>query len=198
MRKKRIIRSMILVICSLSLGISIQACHSLKTNTVAMVLPFTDYEVSEFRIPQKILNDAGYSIRVASTELGVARAGSDTVEVDLLLNDLDAKQFDAVIFVGGQGVESLLNNDVALRAARAAMKEKKIVAAICWAPIILANAGVLQGKDAIASTQFKKITDQGGKLVFKDVVMDGNIVTANGPSAAKKFGETVLALLKER
>ena len=70
------------------------------------------------------------------------------------------------------------------------------MAAICIAPSILANTGLLEGKRATA------FPSQEGHLVMKrakfkqtEVVVDGKIVTANGPKASRQFGEEIAKLL---
>jgi protease I len=85
--------------------------------------------------------------------------------------------------------------------AKETIEKDKILAAICISPVILANAGVLKGKKAtVWSSPLDKnpirILKNGG-AIYKDalVVVDGKIVTANGPEAAKEFGEALVSLL---
>ncbi len=73
--------------------------------------------------------------------------------------------------------------------------------AICIAPTILAYAGVLEGKKATVWNQDGKqaeiLTKNGAEFVDELVVVDGKIVTANGPPAAEAFGKKILEMLKE-
>jgi len=71
-----------------------------------------------------------------------------TVKPDILIKDVNVKTFDAVVFVGGPGAEEYFHNPVALKIAQEAYKEGKVVGAICIAPRILAEAGILKGKKA--------------------------------------------------
>jgi putative intracellular protease/amidase len=64
------------------------------------------------------------------------------------------------------------------------------------APTILANAGLLKGKKATCA-QPSNIELKGAIATGKDVERDGNIVTANGPGASTKFGETIVSVLSE-
>ena len=78
-------------------------------------------------------------------------------------------------------------------------KGKKICA-ICIAPMILARAGVLSGKNATVFPDRDAISElrAGGALYRdQDVVKDGNVITARGPEAAEKFGRSVVVLLSE-
>lgn len=76
-------------------------------------------------------------------------------------------------------------------------RRKKIVSAICFAPVILANAGLLKEKKAtVAGTQAKNIRDKGAIYTGPGVTVDGNIITANAPKASRLFGQTICTLLK--
>ena len=75
-----------------------------------------------------------------------------------------------------------------------------VLAAICWAPTILAKAGVLSGKKATVwkgdDAEYGMTTDamlerSGADFTGAEVTVDGNIVTGNGPAAAQKFAEAV-------
>jgi protease I len=71
--------------------------------------------------------------------------------------------------------------------------EQKLVGAICLAPVILAKAGMLKNKNAIVfSSEINTIKDLCAIYSTLSVVKDGNIITGNGPTAARKFGETVV------
>jgi protease I len=68
----------------------------------------------------------------------------------------------------------------------------KTIGAICLAPVILAEAGVLDGRNATAIPSVaERLIDGGAKYVYEDV-RDGNIVTGCAPHASRSFG-TMLA-----
>jgi protease I len=78
------------------------------------------------------------------------------------------------------------------------VKKEKIVGAICIAPVTLANAGILTGKKAtVFESETKKLKDKGANCTRKNVERDGKTITANGPKAAKEFGETIAKALAE-
>ncbi len=92
----------------------------------------------------------------------------------------------------------------ALEIARETLEAKKVLAAICWAPTILAKAGVLRGKRATvwvgADAEYGKKTsevleDFGAQYSDEGCVVDGKIVTADGPATAKKMAGEILKLL---
>lgn len=158
---------------------------------------FRDEELLETK---RMLKNSGAKCTIAST-IGDSISGMLGAKVmpDMLLSDARAKDYDAIIFVGGSGAMALWNNSDAHRVAKAALKANKLVAAICLAPVILANSGVLKNCDATVFPSAKKqLSRKGAKYVDRDVVVCGNIITANGPKAVKKFAKAIKsALIKQ-
>lgn len=171
----------------------------MKAKSILMVIAPKGFRDEELLVPKKIFEDAGNSVTIASIKTGTAtgKLGAK-VKVDTNISDVSASDFDAVIFVGGGGVEEYglhLNKDIHELAREASSKER-ITAAICIAPMILAEAGILKGKDVTtfpSSEDFVK--KRGANLTHKLVCVDGRIVTGKGPEAAKEFGETILKML---
>jgi protease I len=155
---------------------------------------FRDEELFDTRA---VLASRGHSVLVASTRAGVcagSRGGHALAEA--VLGDQQAADFDAVVFVGGGGSKLLWRDEDALRLAREAQAVSKVLGAICLAPVILANAGVLRGKNAtVAGTEAKTIEAEGAEYTGPGVTVDGNIVTANGPKSSTAFGESIAGLL---
>ncbi len=164
---------------------------------------FQDYEYSE---PRKVLEAAGHEIHVASTSVGgCVGAFGDKVNSDITIADAVSRlaEWDAVIFIGGAGVGSLFGDNNALQLAKNAFKAKnvKALAAICWAPVLLARAGVIDGFkvtgwDDGEGTQLRQLKAAGATLLPQHVVEDGKIITADGPPAAKDFGKAIAKLLR--
>jgi protease I len=71
------------------------------------------------------------------------------------------------------------------------------VGAICIAPVILANAGLLKGKKATVFPDGKEIF-QANQVIYtgNQVTIDGRLITGCGPEAAEKFGRELVTLLK--
>ncbi|MBS3056706.1 MAG: DJ-1/PfpI family protein [Candidatus Aenigmarchaeota archaeon] len=116
---------------------------------------------------------------------------------DMTLKDIDVEDIDALIFVGGSGAAKYFDNADLHERAKEAYKKGKIVAAICIAPSILANAGLLEGKRATAYPS-EEINLKNHRAVYTDsgVEADGKIITAKGPQYAAEFGRTIVKALK--
>ena len=117
---------------------------------------------------------------------------------------VNVADYDAVIFIGGSGASVYFDDETVLSIAKQAHQQNKVIGAICIAPALLAKANVLQGKRATvwSSSMDKspiKMLEQGGATYEdKPVVVDGKIITAQGPSAAKEFAEAVISIISNQ
>jgi len=169
---------------------------------IAMIIAFKGFRDEEYFVPREIFEKAGMEVKTVSTEQGIAiGAGGGDTKVDLTIDDLNVEDFDAIIFVGGPGAYKYIDLETAHRIAREATEKNRLLAAICIAPAILAKAGVLNQKEAtvwssVLDKSAVKILKENG-AIYKDqpVVQDGKIITANGPDAAKEFGQKIVETL---
>ncbi len=177
----------------------------LENKKLIMIIAFRDFRDEEYFVPKEIFEAAGAIVTTASTQKGKA-VGTDggEAEVDLLLGQINPFHYEAVIFIGGPGCLSELDNEDSYRVAQETISQNKVLAAICVSPIILAKAGVLEGKKATVWSSLMdksaiKILEENGAIYHGEpVVTDGNIITGNGPGAAQKFGATVVEVLTEK
>ena len=167
---------------------------------VLMVVANSNYQDKEYKDSRNVFEDAGMAVTVASPRGGMATGMSGgSVSCDLAVADVDVADYDAVVFIGGQGSRSMANESQCQRVAREAHGSGKVVGAICHAPVVLALAGVLDGKEG---TVYK---DWGGPDILKKngcdykrskVVVDGRVVTSDGPKSAKKFAKAVVEVMQ--
>lgn len=171
---------------------------SLENKKVLMVVAQKGFQETEYGEPRKILEEAGAEIKVASFEKGAAVGAENLViRADFGAEDVNPEDFNAVAFIGGSGMVSLVNDKRFVNLAKKFNDAEKIVSAICIAPMILANADLLNDKNATihksASEEFK---NKGVNYKEEDVVVDGKFITASGPNAARGFGEALVDALK--
>lgn len=164
---------------------------------VLMVIPPERFRDEELFETKEVLQQAGHTVSLASTKKGRcygSHGGSALVQ--MLLGDADADAYEAVVFVGGGGATLLYEDQDARWIAQRMHAAGQVVAAICLAPAILANAGVLKGKNAtVAATETAALEAGGATYAGPAVTVDGNIVTANGPKSSKAFGEAIVQAL---
>ncbi|NLY76022.1 MAG: DJ-1/PfpI family protein [Firmicutes bacterium] len=167
--------------------------------TVALIIAERNFRDEEYQKPKEILEKAGIIVLTASTSLGTAvgKLGM-TAKPDLLIGDLENQDLAALIFVGGGGSSQYFEDQTAHRLVRRFYEQGKIVGAICIAPVILANAGLLKGKRATVFPDGKADLEKNGAVYTgKPVEVDGTIITGAGPEAAVAFGEGIVEMLKK-
>lgn len=163
---------------------------------VLMVIAPDKFRDEEYFVPREILEKAGHTITVASSTGTESRSMfGKIVKPDKNFLEINPAGYDAIVFVGGSGASAYFQSTEAHRLAREFNEAGKIVAAICIAPSILANAGLLRGKRATAYPSERDNINAVGQYTGALLEVDGNIVTANGPEAANVFGEKLVEML---
>ena len=168
-----------------------------------MLIAQQDFRDEEYFIPKSIFQQQGLQVQTAAPEIDQAvGAFGGVVAPDITFDDIKVDGFDAVVFVGGAGAMKDLDNKAGYSIAREAASHGKVLGAICIAPAILANAGVLKGKKATVwssnmdKSAVKILKAKGVDFQKERVVVDGNIITADGFESARRFAETIVGLLK--
>lgn len=166
---------------------------------VVMIIAQNDFRDEELLQPKKVLEDARVTVKVASRTKAAAQGMlGASVKPDLTLQEISVQEFEAVIFVGGSGASTYWDDPLAHKIANDAYSGGKIVAAICIAPVTLAEAGLLKDrKCTVWSSEAGKLRSAGAVYTGKAVERDANIITASGPQAAVEFGKEILKALCE-
>ena len=112
---------------------------------------------------------------------------------------MDVDDYDVIIFIGGIGACEYYRDKKVLSLAVKTFNKGKKTCAICVAPLILANAGLLKNKNAtIYKDLVQMLKEHSAKYTGKQVEVDGNIITANGPNAARLFGQIIARELNKQ
>lgn len=145
-----------------------------------------------------LLRRARIEVVTAGLQPGPVQASRGTVLVpDVTLDAAFQRDFDMLVLPGGQPGARNLEQDPRIAALlRRMVQQHKYTAAICAAPKVLAEAGLLDGKRA---TAFPGAIDPARypriRLEAQPVVTDGNVVTSRGPGTAMDFALTLIELL---
>ncbi|HEY9061369.1 MAG TPA: DJ-1/PfpI family protein [Pseudobacteroides sp.] len=203
---KRLLSLALVISILLSLAAAVNACNPSKykkdngRKKVVMVIAESNFEDVEFYKPKEILENHGVKVTVASTTTKAATGtNGGTYKPDILIQDVRVHKYDAVIVIGGTGIMNEWDNLELRSLIINADKQKKIVAAICAAPPILARAGILKGKDATCfpwSGIYDELTNNGANYVDSETVRSGNIITGRNPDASEAFGIKLCEALK--
>ena len=166
------------------------------------IIAFRDFKDEEYLIPKQVLENADIEVITVSDKPGTATGvGGNEANVDLTIENLNIDNFDGIIFIGGPGALTHLDNEKSYEIAQKAVEKGKILGAICISPVILAKSGVLQDKkatvwsNALDKSAIKTLEQNEALYQDEKVVIDGKIITANGPAAAQEFGNKLVKLL---
>lgn len=180
--------------------VCIQSAKSTQKDSgkIAMIIAKNNFRNDEFSVPKAIFENAGYKVVTFSSSPGKALGMLGTVvKVDETIDELNPGEYEAVVFVGGSGASEYWRSSRAHKIAKDTLANQKILGAICIAPVILANAGVLKDRKATVWPSEKgKLQKEGAIYTGANVEVSGDIVTADGPRSTEKFAETILDLLK--
>jgi protease I len=158
------------------------------------VLATDGFEQSELEVPVKHLRAEGAEVHVVSLKAGEIKgwAGKDwgrPVPVDKVLSEVDAEDYDALVLPGGQINPDLLRvEDAAIGFIKDFWSAGKVVGAICHAPWLLVEAGIVQGRKVTSYNSIQTdVKNAGGLWEDSEVVTDKGLVTSRKPEDLPAF-----------
>lgn len=158
----------------------------------AILILADGFEEMEAVAPIDLLRRAGIKVTVIGLNQKLVRSSRDLyVQADATLTQLTDLP-DALILPGGPGTANLRESGAVIELVQKCFHAKKICAAICAAPTVLAKAGILKGKK-VTCFPGQENAMQGAILEDADVVVDGTIITARAAGASMKFGLEIIS-----
>ena len=118
--------------------------------------------------------------------------------LDKSIDEIAGEECDMVILPGGMpGTTNLLESEDIKELILSLEEEGKPLAAICEAPLVFAAHGILRGRKATIFPGFEdRLKDGAAEAADERVVVDGNIITGQGPGTALEFALAVIEMLK--
>lgn len=160
---------------------------------ILIIIAPKDFRDEEFFETKEELEESGYATVTASISKGICLGskGGKTIS-ERAIEEVETKDYEAVVFIGGTGSEIFFNNANAHRIVKEMNADEKIIAAICIAPVIIAKSGLLKNiKATVYASEIDSIKRYGAIYSGLAVSQDGNIITANGPKSARAFGQFI-------
>ena len=163
----------------------------------------TEYQHTRQALEHPAATLTAMTVKVASDQAGTAIAADQKtkVAVDLTLDQVNPGDYAGIFLIGGPGALRHLDQARVHEIMRqAAQSTTQLWGAICIAPRILANAGLLSGRNVTGWDEDQKLAG-----IFKQaqanydhaqVVVDRDLITATGPQAATAFGQAIAKALK--
>ena len=152
------------------------------------------FEEIEALAPVDILRRAGLSVKTVSVmdEQVVAGAHGVPVLADVMFDEVNAEDAEMILLPGGlPGATNLDAHQGLSQIILDFAKEEKPLAAICAAPLVFGNRGLLEGKKATCYPGFETYL-KGAQYTAALVEKDGNFITGKGPGAAMEFAFAIV------
>lgn len=162
------------------------------------ILLANGFEETEALFVVDLLRRCNIDIYTISINKDNAVTSSHDIKVisDMLLEEVNSDEFSMLIIPGGKGVYNLKNDERVIDLIKKFKKEDKKLAAICAGPIVLNEAGVIDGKNVTSypADEYRNLFTNSN--YFDDIyVRDGNILTSAGPSTTIIFAFEILKML---
>ena len=163
------------------------------------ILVADGFEQVEMTKPREALTEAGAETKIVSPASGQIQGmhhadKGDKFDVDIELKDARPEEFDALMIPGGLvNPDQLRSTEAALEFVRHFFENGKPVAAICHAPWVLIDAGVVRGRTVTAWPAIKTdLRNAGANWVDKEVVVDNGLVTSRKPDDIPAFNKKMI------
>ena len=152
------------------------------------------FEEIEALTPVDVLRRAGLSVKTVSIMDKQVVVGAHGIPVlaDMMFADVDSEDAEMILLPGGlPGATNLDAHEGLAKMILDFAKAKKSLAAICAAPLVFGNRGLLQGKKATCYPGFETYL-QGAEYTAALVEKDENFITGKGPGAAMEFAFAIV------
>jgi protease I len=163
------------------------------------ILATDGFEQVELTEPKKNLEAAGAKTEVLSVKQGEIKGWKftdwgDSVKVDKLVSKAKVDDYDVLVLPGGQiNPDKLRMEPDAVTFVREFAQSGKLVAAICHAPWMLIEAGVVKGRTMTSWPSVRTdLKNAGANVVDQPVVVDGNFITSRKPDDIPAFSQKII------
>jgi protease I len=173
-------------------------------NSRVLIVATDGFEEWELFGPRQILQERGAEVVLASLKLDPIQATvhddpGKTIRPDLLVDDANPDDFDALILPGGvRNPDQLRLHRNVIQLIRDFAGQGKPIAAICHGPWLLVEADLLRGRTATSWPSIRTdLRNAGANVVDEAAVTDGKIVTSRNPDDVEAFTNALIDLVED-
>lgn len=164
------------------------------------ILATQGFEQVELTSPKAALEDAGATVQFVAPRSRVKAWAKDrwgdSFSADILLDEANPKDFNALLLPGGvMNADHLRMDPIAVDFVRSIVQAGKPVAAICHGPGLLIEADLVHGHEMTSYPALQTdLRNAGARWIDREVVVDGNFVTSRTPDDLDAFNREMIAL----
>ncbi len=169
-----------------------------------LIMATDGFEQSELKEPLRQLKQAGASVHVAAPKPGSITGWNEKdwgeqVPVDCTISEVDVAEYDALVLPGGQMNPDVLRmNEEAVALIRSFHDAGKVIAAICHAPWLLIEAGIVDGRRMTSWPSVKTdLLNAGADWSDQAVIADKGIVSSRKPEDIDAFVAKIIEAIEE-
>ncbi|MDP2122412.1 MAG: type 1 glutamine amidotransferase domain-containing protein [Hoeflea sp.] len=173
-------------------------------NAKILIMSTHGFEQSELEYPLEHLKKAGATVHVATPDGKPIRGWDEkdwgkSVDADLKISEVKVDEYNALVLPGGQINPDVLRvEENAIQLVRNFVSSGKIVAAICHAPWLLIEAGVIKGREATSYHSIRTdMENAGAKWIDAEIAIDNGIITSRSPKDLKAFVAKIIEEVRE-
>ncbi len=164
---------------------------------ILIVVPPQGFNDRQYEICRQLWEGRGHKVSVASLERGGARSEMGTaICVDMALKDVKSYDYDAIVFLGGEGSRILFDDETARKLAKDA--KYKVLGASDNAVILLALAGALDGKKVTGPPESVSWLSKGGAIYLGEPIqIDDKLITVKDVTMSDQLAAAVARELEK-
>lgn len=164
---------------------------------VLIVVPHDRFRDEEFEITSRLLRSSGHEVEIGSSHHTEAKGHFGMIlKPDVNIDFVETDDYDALVFIGGRGVEEYFSQSSIHNLIRNFYHQRKIVCAIGLAVELFVYAGIITGKKVACHPDIiDKIQAGGGYYTGKQAEIDSDVVTGVGERSGEVFAGKILRAL---
>ena len=168
------------------------------------ILAANGFEQSELMVPKQRVEEAGAKVDIISLKTGEIWGWqdgdwADPIPVDRTIDAVQVDEYDALVIPGGQINPDLLRADEdAVAFVKDFYGSWKPIAAVCHAPWVLVEAGLVKGRKMTSyHSMATDVKNAGANWVDREVVVDQGLITSRNPGDLEAFSAKIIEEMKE-
>ncbi|GAB4569396.1 MAG: hypothetical protein Kow0047_22630 [Anaerolineae bacterium] len=168
----------------------------MASKKILVVLPPRDFDENEFFTLKRLCEGRGHKVFVASIAMDKVESNHGfSIPVDVRLHQVKTYEYDAVVFLGGEGARVYFDDPQARKLASDV--KYKTLGATGNAPVLLSQAGILSKKKVTGDYQYVDWIVRGGAAYTgRPLEIDDKLITAQGPQLAEPFANALLKAIE--